>query len=83
VVRAAWPSRDRLGRAQIFGRRLAVAAVLDDVEGNALPLVEGAQTGAFDRADMNEDVLPAIGRLNDQARTIAPSFPVRRFWRSL
>jgi hypothetical protein len=60
-----------LGGAQIVGGRLAGPAVRDDVEGNGLALVEGAHAGAFDRADMNEDVLIAILRLNEAKTFLA------------
>jgi hypothetical protein len=54
-----------LSGAQILSGRLAAPAVCNDVEGHLLALVEGAQTRAFDRADVNEDILVAAFRLNE------------------
>src|SRR5438477_9909495 len=51
--------RCRLRGAQILSSRLASPAVCNDVEADRLPLVEGAHAGAFDRADMNEDIFVA------------------------
>src|ERR1700761_4818339 len=59
------PLRSRLSGAQIFGRRLASAAVCDDIKADALSLIKGAHAGAFNRADMNKDVIAAIGKLNE------------------
>jgi hypothetical protein len=58
-------SRGRSGGAQIFGGRLAGAAVCDDIEADGLSLIEGAHAGAFERADMNKHVTSAIGGLNE------------------
>jgi hypothetical protein len=60
-----------LGGAQIVSGRLASAAVRDDVEGDGLALIEGAHAGAFDCADMNEDVLIAVFRLNEAKTFLA------------
>jgi hypothetical protein len=51
--------------AQIIGRRLSGTAVRNDIKTHGLPLIEGAQTGAFDRADMDKDIIPAIRWLNE------------------
>src|SRR5262249_55923835 len=56
---------------QIFGGRLAGAAVCDDIETDSLPLIEGAHAGAFNRADMNEDIIAAIGGLNEAKTLLA------------
>src|SRR5690349_4445951 len=58
-------SRGRSGGAQIFGGRLAGAAVCGDIEADSVSLIEGAHTGAFERADMNKHIGSAIGRLNE------------------
>jgi hypothetical protein len=50
--------------AKFVGRRLAGSSIRDDIEIDLLPLVEGTQPGTLDRADMDEDVRAAIGRLN-------------------
>jgi hypothetical protein len=55
----------RLRGAQILSSRLTSPAVCNDVEGDLLPLVEGAHARAFDRADMNEDILVAALGLNE------------------
>src|SRR5258707_746632 len=49
VVKALWPSC-RLRGAQILSSRLTSPVVCNDVEGDLLPLVEGAHACAFDRA---------------------------------
>jgi hypothetical protein len=54
-----------LGGAQIVGSRLAGPTVCNDVERYSLALVQSAHTGAFDRTDMNEDVLVTVLRLNE------------------
>jgi len=65
VVKAAWSSAQPSHGAQILGGGLAGPAVGDDLEGDLLPFVEGAHAGAFNGADMNEDVLAAGVRLNE------------------
>ena len=62
---------NRLRGAQIVRRRFAGAAVGNDVVGNLLPLVEGVHAGAFNRADMNEDVLATVLRLNEAEAFLA------------
>jgi hypothetical protein len=51
--------------AQVVGRRFAGLSIGNDFELNLLAFVEAMHPGAFDRADMHEDVLPAIVRLNE------------------
>src|SRR5437773_11476573 len=63
--------RCRLRGAQILSSRLASPAVRNDLEGDLLPLVESAHAGAFDRADMNEDILVAVLRLNEAEALLA------------
>jgi hypothetical protein len=63
--------RDRSGGAQILGSRLARAAIGDDIEADVLSLAEVAQTGAFDRADMDENVLATVCRLNEAKALLA------------
>jgi len=65
------PSCSRSGGAQIFGGRLAGAAVCDDIEADILSLIEGAHAGAFNRANMNKDILTAIGGLNEAKALLA------------
>src|SRR5437764_3706485 len=60
-----------LDGAQIIGGRFAAAAVGHDVIGNLLSLIEGAHSGAFDRADVHEDILVAIFRLNETEALLA------------
>ena len=64
-------SRGRSGGAQIFGSRLAGAAVCDDIEADSLSLIEGAHAGAFNRADMNKNIIAAIGGLNEAKALLA------------
>jgi hypothetical protein len=47
---------------KIFGRILAVAAVLNDLEADFLAFDEGAQSGAFNGRDMDEYVRAAVLR---------------------
>jgi hypothetical protein len=69
---------------QVLRGRLAGPAVGDDFEGNLLALVEGAQAGAFDGADMNEDILAALVRLNETKTflVVKPLHSSRRHGRS-
>jgi hypothetical protein len=72
VVKAVYGRpRCRLRGAQILSSRLASPAVCNDVEGDLLPLVEATHTGAFDRADMNEDILVAALGLNESEAFLA------------
>ena len=75
MVKALWPSC-RLRGAQILSSRLTSPAVCNDVEGDLLPLVEGAHACAFHRADMNEDILVAALGLNEAEAFLA----VISFW---
>src|SRR6266508_6190459 len=63
--------RHRLDGAQIFSGRFAGSTVCDNLEGNLLSLIEGAHAGTFDRADMNEDILAAVLRLNEAKAFLA------------
>jgi hypothetical protein len=56
---------DRLDGLQILSRSLAGTAVGDDLEGDLLTFVQTAQASAFNRADVNENVLVAVFRLNE------------------
>src|SRR6185295_10655850 len=57
--------------AQIFRSRFTGPAVCNDFKGNLLSLVEGAHAGAFDCADMNEDILASLVRLNEAETLLA------------
>lgn len=61
VVKALW----RQSGAQIICRRFSSPAVCDDFKADRLSLVEGAQAGSFDRANMDKDIIPALCRLNE------------------
>src|SRR5690349_21162759 len=67
--------RNRSGDSQIISGGFATAAVGDDIEADLLPLIEGAQAGAFDRADMNKHVIAAAGEL-DEAKTLLAVKPL-------
>src|SRR5579872_6735800 len=60
-----------LHRAQIVRSRFAGPAVCNDFKRHLLTLVEGAHAGAFDGADMNENVLAAVVRLNEAETLLA------------
>lgn len=53
-----------LSSTQIVGSRLAGPLGCKDVERYSLALFERVHTGAFDRTDMNEDVLVIVRRRN-------------------
>jgi hypothetical protein len=71
VVKAAWFERGWSVDAQPVSRRLAGSPICDDVEFELLPLVEGAQAGTLDRADVNEHILAAVIRLNEAEALLA------------
>jgi small subunit ribosomal protein S21 len=50
---------------QIVRRGLACPSIGDNVESDLLSLVEDTHASAFDRADVHEDILAAIIRLNE------------------
>jgi hypothetical protein len=56
---------DRLRGAQIFRGRFAGTAVCHDFKRNLLSLIEGAHASALDCADMNENILTSLVRLNE------------------
>ncbi len=58
-------SRCRLGSVQIVRRGLARPSIGDNVECDLLSLVEDTHASAFDCADVHEDILTAIIRLNE------------------
>ena len=60
-----------LRRLQIFCGRLAGPAVSNHVERNLLSLIERAHAGAFNRADMNEDILASLVWLNEAKAFLA------------
>jgi hypothetical protein len=57
--------KHRLDGAKIFRRRFAGSTISDKIERHFLTLVETVQTRTLDRADVNEDVLRAIIRLDE------------------
>jgi hypothetical protein len=71
VVKAARFEHDWSVDAQPVGRRLAGSSVCDDFEFELLSLVEGAQAGTLDRADVNEHILAAVVRLNEAKAFLA------------
>src|SRR6478752_9535099 len=56
---------NRLLRLQVFRRRLPGTLVGNDLVGNLLPLPQFTETSALDGADMNEDILTAVVRLDE------------------
>jgi hypothetical protein len=65
---------------QIVRRGLAwILSIGNNVESDLLSLVEGTHASAFDRADVHEDILAAIIRL-DKAEA---SFVIEKFHSSL
>jgi hypothetical protein len=53
------------GGAQIIGRRLAGPSIRDNVIRDLLSLVETAHPSALDGADMHENILAAVIRLDE------------------
>src|SRR5258707_1041436 len=65
VVRNYGSSRCRLDSLQILRRGLArILSIGNNVESDLLSLVEDTHASAFDRADVHEDLLAAIIRLD-------------------
>src|SRR5271154_1819021 len=60
---------DRSGDLQIAGRRLAGLAIRDEGIRDLLSLVETLYPGALDGADMHENILAAVIRL-DEAKAL-------------
>src|SRR5580765_6912323 len=61
------PSQNRLDVLKVRGNQLA--ALAHNVIGDVLPLSEVAHSGALDCGNMHENVLTAVGRLNE-AKTL-------------
>src|SRR6266852_6827888 len=57
-------ARCRSDHLQIVRRGLACPSIGDNVESDLLSLVEGTHASTFDRADVHEDILAAIVRLD-------------------
>jgi hypothetical protein len=57
--------------AQIACRGLACFAISNEIEKDPLSLVEATHAGAFNSADMNEDVLAAVVWLNESKALMA------------
>jgi hypothetical protein len=64
VVRNYDSSRRRSDSLQIVGRGLACPSIGNNVENNLLSLIEGTHASTFDRADVHEDILATIIRLD-------------------
>jgi len=58
-------SRCRSDGAQIFRGGLACLSIGNNIERDFLSLVEAMHPGAFDRADVHENILAAIIRLDE------------------
>jgi len=61
--RHAWHGTES-DSAQIIRRGLAGSSICNNVKRDLLSLVEGMHTGAFDGADVHEDILAAVVRLD-------------------
>src|SRR6266480_7780250 len=75
VVNALWLCGTLLGRlsggAQIVRRGFSCLSIGNDLERDLLPLIETVHPGAFDRADVHEDVVAAFIRLNEPEAFLA------------
>jgi hypothetical protein len=63
--------RPKSSSAQILRRGLARLSISDDIKRDLLSLVEAAHPGAFDRADVHEDILAAVIRLDESKAFLA------------
>jgi len=61
----------RLDSAQIVGRRLTGPSISNNFERDLLSLTETLHSRAFDRADMDEDILAAVVGLNETEAFLA------------
>src|SRR6267142_5266090 len=57
-------------RLEILRARLAALGIRHEVERDLLPFGEVAHAGALDRADVNEHVLAAVGRLDEAVASL-------------
>src|SRR5260370_1609753 len=57
--------------AQIFCRGLARPSISNNVEGDLLSFVKAVHPGALDRADVHEDILAAVIRLDEAEAFLA------------
>jgi hypothetical protein len=64
---------------QIVGRGLARPSIGYDLERDLLSLIEAMHSGAFDGADVHEDILASVIRLNEAEAFLA----VEPLYRSL
>jgi hypothetical protein len=64
-------SRCRSDGLQIVRRGLAGLSIGNNVKSDLLSLVEGTHASAFDRADVHEDILAAIIRLDKAEASLA------------
>ena|SRR5215467_890615 len=64
-------SRLRSSSAQIPSRGLAGSSVGNNVKRDLLSLVEAVHPGAFDRADVHEDILAAVIWLDESEALLA------------
>src|SRR5262245_34976322 len=71
VVRSGRCFAPNSAGAQVVGGRFAGAAISGHVERDLLTFVQRAHSGAFDRADVHEDVLTAVIRLNEAEAFLA------------
>src|ERR1700736_6130631 len=69
VVKALWLcgslSGPLSGGAQIVRRGLSGPSIGNNLERDLLSLIEAVHPGAFDRADMHEDILAAVIGVNE------------------
>jgi hypothetical protein len=75
VVKALWLcgslSGPLSGGAQIVRRGLSRPSIGNNLERDLLPFIEAVHPGAFDRADVHEDVIAAFIRLNESETLLA------------
>ena len=63
--------RESLRRGEVFRRRLAGLAIGYDFVGQLLAFVQLVHARALDRADMNENILASVIRLNETKTFLA------------
>ena len=77
ISRGLFHQQAKSDGAQVLCRGLARLWIGDNIERDLLSLVEVSHPGAFDRADVHEDILAAIIRL-DEAEAFLDVEPLHR-----
>src|SRR6266478_4877269 len=71
ISRRLFHQQAKSDSAQILSRGLARLSISNNVEGDLLSFVEPRHSGSFDRADVHEDILAAVIRLDEAEAFLA------------